>query len=635
MGLIYISSESEHLIETTHHNIGEVKEVVSKLKVAKDNLVNKIGTSGMEGVAYEAGAFALENEVVPLINQLEHVAEHMQRQLTIYIHANSLVSHWGYLDEDRLESLISSTRSKINRMSELQSTLDKVGVGGILSPLLKSAEAQLNEYHKMLRDLREFNQNTANLFTRVSSELRMLTGKLTGILFDKVNFEQILDHKIQGNESDKLYQFEVGIVVALIAKGRPKQEIELLKQQLTQQVKEMAGAGEWWDPAAVNAYLKHIIKYTVDDAKNSNLSLAQTISGYWNELHLVGSDLYTDVFEASKLDPMHKLKLMQDQLGSKVEEDEDNQYHFLQLNANGNAKYHLQGSINPLSKFFPVFRQTVIDAYGKKHDGLKWDGKGGLKVGSTPLGEVLHLFRSYLDRTYIQFIREYDGKNHNLPKDATDYQRLLQFLKDNHIEADYQTGANYHNRTLEGQFKYPENMKVQLTKDSGKTKYNDARMIEFIFNIKTGQIVSEWNAYDKHRLKDGKIDSNPADYSEEELYEIANTESFNYGIPKGSHKKLSREYEKTHNTLDITHPDDPNMRQLATSKKKHQYVAEEDLQDGGNYVNIVGAGGEKDVRAWNKIPDKQKVKYYKNYSNWVIETSKNFAGFYEYMKENY
>ena len=130
MGLIYISSESEHLIETTHHNIGEVKEVVSKLKVAKDNLVNKIGTSGMEGLAYEAGAFALENEVVPLINQLEHVAEHMQNQLTIYIHANSLVSHWGYLDEDRLESLISSTRSKINRMSELQSTLDKVGVGG-------------------------------------------------------------------------------------------------------------------------------------------------------------------------------------------------------------------------------------------------------------------------------------------------------------------------------------------------------------------------------------------------------------------------------------------------------------------------------------------------------------------------
>ncbi|GBG04640.1 DUF3114 domain-containing protein [Lactobacillus rodentium] len=628
MGLIYVSSESEHLIETTRHNIGEVKEVVKKLKVAKDNLVNKIGTLGMEGLAYEAGEFALENEVVPLINQLEHVAEQMKSQLTIYIHANSLVNHWGYLDEDRLESLITSTRSKINRMHELQSTLDKVGVGGILNPLLQSAEAQLHEYHKMLRDLREFNQNTANLFTRVTSDLRMLTGKLTGILFDKVNFEQILDHKIKGKETDEIYQFEVDIVVALIAKGRPKQEIELLKQQLTQQVKEMAGIGEWWDPAAVNAYLKHIIKYTVNDAKNSYLSLTQTISDYWNELHLVGSDLYTDVFEASKLDKMHKLKLMQDQLGSEVVEDEN----FLQLNANGNAKYHLQGSINPLSKFFPVFRQTVIDAYGEKTNGL--DCKDDLKVGATPLGEVLHLFRSYLDHTYIQFIKEYDGKHHNLPKNATDYQRFLQFLKDNNLEADYQTGANYHNRTLKGQFKYPENMKVQLKKDSKKEKNNAARMIEYIFNIKTGQLVSEWNAYDKH-MHNGKIDLNPADYSEEDLYQIANTESFNYGIPKGSHKKLSRQYKETHNKLDINHPKDPKLRQLATSEKKHQYVAEEDLQDGGNYVNIVGAGGEKDVKAWNKIPASQKQKAYKRYVKWVkgAREKRQFLGFNDFMKE--
>lgn len=97
------------------------------------------------------------------------------------------------------------------------------------------------------------------------------------------------------------------------------------------------------------------------------------------------------------------------------------------------------------------------------------------------------MFRSYLDRTYIQFIREYNGKQHNLPKNATDYQRFLQYLKYNHLEADYQTGANYHNRALAGQFKYTENMKVQ---DSSKTKYNDARIVEYIFNIKTGQIVS-------------------------------------------------------------------------------------------------------------------------------------------------
>ncbi|MCR1894345.1 hypothetical protein NR996_02840 [Lactobacillus rodentium] len=236
---------------------------------------------------------------------------------------------------------------------------------------------------------------------------------------------------------------------------------------------------------------------------------------------------------------------------------------------------------------------------------------------------------TYLDRTYIQFIREYDGKNHNLPKDATDYQRLLQFLKDNHLEADYQTGVNYHNRTLKGQFKYPENMKVQLKKDSKKEKNNDARMIEYIFNIKTGQLVSEWNTYDKHMIN-GKIDSNPADYSEDDLYQIANTESFNYGVPKGNHKKLSRQYKETHNKLDISHPEDPALRDAATDK----YVSERDRSKGGEYIDIVSAGGEKDIKAWNKIPDSQKAKKYKEYSQWALVRMNNNQsfGFSEYMK---
>ena len=116
-------------------------------------------------------------------------------------------------------------------------------------------------------------------------------------------------------------------------------------------------------------------------------------------------------------------------------------------------------------------------------------------------------------------------------------------------------------------------MKVQLTQDSKKDKNNDARMIEYIFNIQTGQLVSEWNAYDKH-MHNGKIDPNPADYTEKELYQIANTESFNYGVPKGKHK-LSDKYKKLHDKLDIHHPKDPALRDVAT----HKYVSERDVDD--------------------------------------------------------
>ena len=157
-------------------------------------------------------------------------------------------------------------------------------------------------------------------------------------------------------------------------------------------------------------------------------------------------------------------------------------------------------------------------------------------------------------------------------------------------------------------------------------------MIEYIFNIKTGQIVSEWNAYDKH-MHNGKIDSNPADYSEEDLYQIVNTESFNYGIPKGKYKLLAK-YDSKHNKLDITHPKDPALRDVVT----HKYISERDVRNSKNsenYVNIVEAGGEKDVEAWNKIPDSQKPKVYQGYAKWVkdITDKGKFIGFNEYMKE--
>ena len=48
-------------------------------------------------------------------------------------------------------------------------------------------------------------------------------------------------------------------------------------------------------------------------------------------------------------------------------------------------------------------------------------------------------FRYYLDRQAIYYIRShYEGAN--------DYEKLLAYGKENNIEFDYTTGANYHNR---------------------------------------------------------------------------------------------------------------------------------------------------------------------------------------------
>ena len=202
--------------------------------------------------------------------------------------------------------------------------------------------------------------------------------------------------------------------------------------------------------------------------------------------------------------PKQRLRMiLNDEFAASVDQKD-----FLQIDPS-----YLKLEISPRSPFFVKFRQLVIDAYSTSR-GLKED----------ELGRKIHLFRSYLDLFYLNYIRQYSGQN--------DFQRLLNFAHRQKIRLDYETVSNYHNRTQNDVF-YPRNMKVQLMRNSWRLRNNPARMIEFIINIDRGEFISEWNSYKV--TTDGKVDSNPAHYSIAKLESIANTESFNYGIPHGNY----------------------------------------------------------------------------------------------------
>ena len=168
----------------------------------------------------------------------------------------------------------------------------------------------------------------------------------------------------------------------------------------------------------------------------------------------------------------------------------------------------------------------------------------------------MFFFRYYLDRQAIYYIRShYEGAN--------DYEKLLAYGKENNIEFDYTTGANYHNRFEKSDgFKRPYNMKVQVPQgNSAKGKdLNNARMVEFIVNLDTGEFDSQWDAYDKHKLANGRYDSDPDHYSKDELKEIANTESFNYGPSKGENTDVSGIYVGKHGMLDVDGTPEPATR---------------------------------------------------------------------------
>lgn len=328
---------------------------------------------------------------------------------------------------------------------------------------------------------------------------------------------------------------------------------------------------EGWDPAACHAYLRQV---TTNDPQQ-----------IFQNVHLVGSDQYVDMLMADRESAAVKLDLIVNQhLQATID-----QGNFLQLTGD---RYRLAHALAPSSRFFTYFRELVVEAYPTAMS-LKID----------PLGRKLHLFRCYLDRMAINFIREY--QHDQLPTSLSDYDRLLHYCHDHQLELDYQTGANYHNRYHQA-FAYPQNMKLQLMKDSARSQYNDARMIEFIVNIASGSFVSEWNVYQKGA--DGAVDAAPDHYSKAELYQVSNTESFNYGVPYGVYHVPAR-YRGTHRRLDINQPQDSDIRHEA----KKYWIYPHDYDHHGDFTELVKDGGDADVQAWRAVPVEQRASVYQQF----------------------
>ena len=292
------------------------------------------------------------------------------------------------------------------------------------------------------------------------------------------------------------------------------------------------------------------------------------------------------------------------------------------------SKTHkISETLPPHGDFNMYFRRDVVKAFGDKHLNYKKD----------LLRQQVHFFRYYLDRQAIYYIRNhYEG--------ATDYEKLLAYGKENNIEFDYTTGSNYHNRfTPKDGFKRPYNMKVQVPQgNSAKGKdLNNARMVEFIVNLDTGEFESQWDAYDNHKLADGRYDSNPGKYSNEELREIANTESFNYGPSTGQNSDVTKFYEGKHGMLDVDGTPEPATRVRAKELFRYEKDLGKKDEKTGNVSQFadIARKGNQDYEAWQRntkgMSEEEKVEEYNKFKKSLNGSADNNTGYYDYTQSQF
>lgn len=361
-----------------------------------------------------------------------------------------------------------------------------------------------------------------------------------------------------------------------------------LKNQPEGQIisQQLQSAG--WDEAAINGYLKNVVRRSKNFATSK-----QNVAHYYKETFAIGSPSYLALYRASRLSAREKITLVLHQLEAEIDA-----YHFMHLLS---ETYYLDENLPPHARFYAYFRRDVWRAFSTK-DGLNND----------EFGDKVHLFRTYIDRQNISYIRtNFQG--------ATDYEKLLAYSKACHITFDYTTNARYHNRTFEP-FDYPRNMKIQLPKR--KTCLlgpNDARMSEFIVRISTGAFVSQWDVF---RQTNGRYDSHPDHYSVQELGAVANTESFNYGLSYGANFDVLP-WNHSHEYLDVLYPINPDIRRKALRYWKSPVA----LKEEGTYLDIVKK--QHDPYLWQKIPKEQRQTTYQAYCRYC-QKKKIQSGFGKY-----
>ncbi|MCI1633674.1 MAG: DUF3114 domain-containing protein [Liquorilactobacillus nagelii] len=343
-------------------------------------------------------------------------------------------------------------------------------------------------------------------------------------------------------------------------------------KNMTEQKLITAAVAAGWDTNAIKAW-KKIIKKEACKRSTADLLL---------QLEQIGSDSYTRLFTKSRLLPMEKLELVLKQMQAQIDQN-----GFLQLAGD----YRLSPSMPPHGRFLKLFRKAVRQTFLPQ--GLRPVYQSKRKK---ELAIKIHLFRSYLDRHNLWYVRQYFPGN-------TDWEKLQNYQRQAKIKFDYSTDARLHNRYLSNQdFTYPQNMKIQVTKWR--------RMSEFIVNLETGKFVSEWDFYQQQA--NGNINAVLADYQVSAGAAVANAGSFNYGLPKGKYAWLLR-FSHSHQLLDVKHPTDPQLRyQFNHAKASHYYWKSPQtyLKDSkGGYADIVKKG-PVDFLAWQQVPLDQKKEIY-------------------------
>ncbi|UQS84172.1 T7SS effector LXG polymorphic toxin [Bombilactobacillus thymidiniphilus] len=186
MGLIYVSSESQDLINSLTSNLKSAQADVKKLKDASQKIIEAVDGKTLSGTAYKAAKGVFSDVILPTIAQVTNVFDSMSKDLSKYKQADQKLNSESYLSEDQLNAQI---QIKKNMKSAVEATaqtikktagklLDTSGAQKNMASMANNLESDIRRLQKKLEKLRNFNSEVNGLFDGIMDDYKSAIKKV-------------------------------------------------------------------------------------------------------------------------------------------------------------------------------------------------------------------------------------------------------------------------------------------------------------------------------------------------------------------------------------------------------------------------------------------------------------------------
>lgn len=187
MGLVYVSGESSDFMSALKKNLASSRETINQLKRGSQKIISAVNGKELSGAAYTAGKGLFSELIIPTITRTTDAIEKIEQELQRYKVADQIVAMEGYLDENKLNQQLATTRTmkaSVDTTSAfVQSQAQSNPFVGILETLLnvqrdldrmsESFQQDIDQLQNKLKKLHNFNSQTSGLFSHSLDELKL------------------------------------------------------------------------------------------------------------------------------------------------------------------------------------------------------------------------------------------------------------------------------------------------------------------------------------------------------------------------------------------------------------------------------------------------------------------------------